>query len=89
MENKKLGLDEALRPNAKMIGEDGNIFNQLEIASKALRKAGFKDEVDEMFKRVTSSGNYEEALGIITEYVNPMGDDISMEDDYDMRMNNY
>ena len=38
-----------------------------------------KDEADEMYKRVTSSGSYYEALGIICEYV----DDESMSEGCD------
>ena len=40
---------------------------------------GMKEEADEMYKRVTSSGSHYEALGIITEYV----DDESMSEDCD------
>lgn len=67
------------KPKCKLVGSNGNIFNLLGIAGKALKANGMKEEADEMYKRVTSSGSYYEALGIITEYV----DDESMSEDYD------
>ena len=43
MENKQAyGLLEEERPKAKMIGEDGNIFNLMGIASKTLKSAGYE-----------------------------------------------
>ena len=70
------------KPKCKLIGSDGNIFNLLGIASRALKRSGMREEAEEMYKRVTSSGSYYEALGIITEYVDDetMSDD---EEDYD------
>lgn len=50
-------------------GMDGNIFAILGTASKLLKRNGQSAEAKEMFGRVTSSGSYEEALGIISEYV--------------------
>jgi hypothetical protein len=52
-----------------LIGEDGNIFNLLGIAASGLKDAGQGDKVSEMFKRVTRSGSYTEALSIIMDYV--------------------
>lgn len=50
-------------------GSSGNIFCVMGMASRVLKKNGLGDKVDEMINRVTSSGSYEEALGIIGEYV--------------------
>ena len=58
------------KPNCKLIGEDSNIFNLLARASRTLKDNGMKDEADEMWKRVTSSGSFDESLCIIGEYVN-------------------
>ena len=58
------------KPNCKLIGEDGNIFNLMERASKTLRENGLSEEAIEMRDRITSSGSYDEALCIIGEYVN-------------------
>ena len=57
------------KPDCPLIGQDGNIFNILGRASRLLKEAGQKGQADEMFRRVTSSGSYEEALHIISEYV--------------------
>lgn len=57
------------KPRCKLIGEDGNIFNLLGIASRTLKEADLEDEADEMTKRVTSSESYLQALAIISEYV--------------------
>ena len=46
---------------------NGNIFAVMAAASRALKKAGL--DTAEMQERVTSSGSYDEALGICMEYV--------------------
>ena len=55
------------RPKMELLG--GNIFAILGRASALLKRAGMKDQADEMFQRVTASGSYEQALNIISEYV--------------------
>ena len=57
------------KPKMNLIGEDGNIFAIMGRASRLLKEAGQKAEAEEMINRVTSSGSYDEALGIISEYV--------------------
>ena len=57
------------KPKMELLGQDGNIFGVLGRASRLLKEAGQKDQADEMFRRVTSSGSYEEALRIVSEYV--------------------
>ena len=61
---------ERQKPDCPLIGQDGNIFNLIGIAARTLRENGMREEATEMTKRVTSSGSYSEALGIIGEYVN-------------------
>ena len=58
------------KPNCPLIGTDGNIFNLVGIASRTLKKNGLSAEANEMASKVYKSGSYEEALGIIGEYVN-------------------
>lgn len=67
------------KPVCRLVGSDGNIFNLIGIASRALKRAGMGDKAEEMKNRIFSSGSYEEALGIILEYV----DDETMVDDYE------
>ena len=57
------------RPKMELLGQDGNIFAILGRDSALLKRAGMKDQADEMFQRVTASGSYEQALNIISEYV--------------------
>ena len=58
------------KPDCALIGEDGNIFNLMGIASKTLRKHGMADEAQEMCTRIRASDDYYKALSIISEYVN-------------------
>lgn len=57
------------KPKCPLIGQNGNIFNLMGIASKTLKKNDMADEANEMCSRITSSGSYDEALSIIDEYV--------------------
>ena len=58
------------KPNCPLVGQDGNIFNLMAIASRTLREHDMADQATEMCKRIRNSGNYYAALGIIGEYVN-------------------
>ena len=58
------------KPDCPLIGQDGNIFNLVGIASRTLKRNGLTSEANEMASKVYKSGSYEEALGIIGEYVN-------------------
>lgn len=57
------------KPRCKLIGENGNIFNLMGIASRVLKRAGLKQEAAEMIDRIQNCGSYHEALGVILEYV--------------------
>ena len=62
------GLD--YKPTAKLIGENGNIFNLMAIANKALCEAGKREKSVQMYKKIIyEAQSYEEALNIISEYV--------------------
>ncbi|MDE7399987.1 MAG: hypothetical protein K2N06_10730 [Oscillospiraceae bacterium] len=58
------------KPDCPLIGQDGNIFNLVGIASRTLKRNELSEEASEMTSKVFKSGSYEEALGIIGEYVN-------------------
>lgn len=66
---------EQKKPDCKLIGEDGNIFNLMGIASRTLRQNGMAEQAVEMRDRIRASGSYDEALCIIGEYVNITGGD--------------
>lgn len=57
------------KPSMRLEDQDGNIFSILGRASHLLKEAGQKDRANEMFRRVTGSDSYAEALHIISEYV--------------------
>ena len=57
------------KPQMQLIGEDGNIFAILGRASRLLKRAGQHEQAEEMSKRVYDSASYNEALQIISEYV--------------------
>lgn len=58
------------KPTATLIGANGNIFNLLGIASKALERNQQCNLASVMYNRVTDfAGDYDNALRIIMEYV--------------------
>ncbi len=59
-----------VKPSMELVGQDGNIFGILGRASRLLKQVGQDEQAKEMFSRVTSCGDYYEALNIISEYVN-------------------
>lgn len=59
-----------MKPDCKLIGEDGNVFNLMGIASKTLKRNGMQDKAKEMNDRIFDCESYDEALSIIGEYVN-------------------
>lgn len=74
------------KPDCKLIGEDGNIFNLIGIASRTLRQNGMAEQAVEMRDRIRASGSYDEALCIIGEYVNITGSNESEDMDEGMMM---
>jgi len=63
------------KPEAKLIGANGNIFNLLSIATLTLKRCGQKEKADELSKKVRKAESYDEAIGIILEYVDPIESD--------------
>lgn len=60
---------DGIRPECKLIGKNGNIFNLIAIASHTLKEHGMAAEAEEMRNRIYACGSYVEALDIISEYV--------------------
>jgi len=67
---KVVDIREPFKPDCALIGENGNIFNLMAIATRTLKTYDMADRAEEMRNRIKSSGSYEEALCIIGEYVN-------------------
>lgn len=60
----------AQKPDCPLIGQDGNIFHLMGIASRTLEEHGMEDTAGEMRSRILESGSYDKALAIIGDYVN-------------------
>lgn len=67
------------KPDCPLIGQNGNIFNLVGIASRTLKNHDMADAAKEMQDRVFSSGSYNEALCIIGEYVNITSSELTAE----------
>jgi len=85
----KFGIDtsrpmqETGKPDCPLIGADGNIFNLIGLASKALISHGLTGQAAEMKERVFESGSYEAALAVISGYVNITSEDEMEPEDED------
>ena len=66
---------ESSKPDCRLIGENGNIFNLMGIAARTLRNCGLDAQAKEMQKRITGREchDYSAALNVIGEYVNITG----------------
>ena len=64
------GGQRRVKPDCPLIGQNGNIFVLMGVASQTLRENGLGDEAKEMCERIRNSDSYYKALGIIGEYVN-------------------
>ncbi len=62
---------EAEKPNCPLIGEDGNVFHLMAVASRTLWEHGRDAQAEEMQKRITGGEcqSYNEALQVLEEYV--------------------
>lgn len=102
VDNKLGGFEsqESAKPKCELIGQDGNIYNLMGIAARTLRENGMHKEAKEMVERIhVEANNYDQALGIIGEYVEITGPDEADEDfdedsedfddDYDEDYDNY
>ena len=70
--NIKYTIEYNNKPECKMIGENGNIFNLILIASICLTEHNMEEQAEDMKRRIIEkqeAHSYEEALAIIMEYV--------------------
>ncbi len=84
-ENKQTKPASRVPVDCPLIGQNGNIYNLVGIAAKTLKRNGLSAEASEMTEKVFGSGSYDEALGIIGEYVNITSVD-EPDEDIDLRM---
>lgn len=87
IEDKYLKIAEASKgkkkPKCALIGQDGNIFNLMGIASRTLKHNGMQEESEEMVNRITNSHSYYDAIAIIGEYVDISDNEYEDEDEED------
>lgn len=70
------------KPDCELIGQDGNIFNLMGIASRTLKRNGMYEQATEMCEKIRACGSYDEALCTIGEYVNITGpSDLEQDED--------
>ena len=63
------------KPKCALIGQDGNIFNLMGIASRTLRNNDMEEDAKEMVEKIeTTAKSYDEALCIIADYVDITGE---------------
>ena len=63
-------MDKKIKPKCALIGEDGNIFHLMGMASRTLKRNGLSEEATEMCNRITGGAkSYDEALMILQDYV--------------------
>lgn len=62
-------MEEKNKPEAKLIGKDGNVFYIIGVVTKALREAGLDDEAAEFSKLVHACSSYDAALQLVMKYV--------------------
>lgn len=56
------------KPTA-VIGDNANVFHQIEVCKRALKEAGLNQQAEEMAKRIYDSNSYgESAKKIMAEY---------------------
>jgi hypothetical protein len=62
-------MNSTTKPECKLSGQNGNVFNLIGIASNCLKKAGLKTEAKEMSEKCFQSSSYDEVIQIIMNYV--------------------
>lgn len=57
------------KPKVKLSGTDGNVFALAGKVTEALKKAGQGDKAKEFTDKLFKSGSYDDALVLMSEYV--------------------
>tara|TARA_B100001123_G_scaffold235179_3_gene263779 strand:- start:754 stop:963 length:210 start_codon:yes stop_codon:yes gene_type:complete len=64
-----MAIPEDQRPTVRLVGEDGNAFAIMGRVTKALRRAGFDNEVVKAYQKEATSGDYDNLLRVTLGYV--------------------
>lgn len=62
-----------------LVGVDGNAYAVMGYTASALKRAGLRDKVEEMYKKATS-GDYDNLLCVCMEYVDMANEALDLED---------
>lgn len=57
-----------MKPKIKLVGENGNIYNLVGIAERALKRDGQKENAKAMVDEVFGASSYDAALRVIMKY---------------------
>jgi len=60
---------EKVKPECKLLGEDGNVFNIICLVSRALKKDEQEDKAKEFRTKAMECSSYDEVLRLTDEYV--------------------
>lgn len=64
------------KPECKLIGENGNVFNLIGIVRKTLRRQHLYDQLEtfdcELADLQKTGGSYEDVLVLVQKYVDPI-----------------
>lgn len=74
------------KPDCPLIGQNGNIFNLMGIASRNLRENGMSEEAEQMQKEINQCKSSDVALNVIGQYVNITSVDEEEDLDESMKM---
>lgn len=74
---------EKQKPKCPLIGQNGNIFNLMGIASQTLKRNNMREEAKEMCDKIINSGSYNQALAIISEYVDVTDKEKTEDEDFE------
>lgn len=61
---------EFVKPDCKLVGENGNVFNLASLVGLALKHAGYREKRKEFYDRLPKCKSYDGALVLMQEYVN-------------------
>lgn len=65
-----------------LVGVDGNAFSVMGYTTRAMKKAGFTDQVAQYQKEATS-GDYENLICVSVQWIDKCNEALGLEDDED------
>lgn len=58
-----------MKPECKLLGKDGNVFNIIGLVVKALQRTGLKEQAEEFKEKAFACNSYNEVLSLTMKYV--------------------